>query len=398
MKTSCFENLKKTKVKGYESIDSVLDKISNGYTRQTVLPARNAGRGTKLYNKLKASTPTWTPNASFAEIRKKRNIKNLTGYIYLDIDDPAHLNAIKSIPFVYAAWESFSGDGYGILVKVNNLGLYNFHSVWAYLKEDFADRNINVDPQTKDITRQNVISYDPNLYHNPKCNPLNANDIVSNNTMIPFEYNWDMSEYHFKDPVSTNTGTTYSNFRNNYFDADLVYKTILNDYQGMDYVVINQGKAYRDCYVPKSVEDGKRHRWIAGRTISLLFNNPDITYENLLNNTLFANKQQMSPPKQRKEVEDLVKYLYEKHQARNLNYNPRMKKIWFDPDADLTTTEKRSIVGKESAKLKRAKTLGKLQECYILLSKSNKRVTQKMVAELSGKSIRTIKNYWHQII
>lgn len=301
MNTSCFENLEKPKVIGLNSIDNILDMISNGNTKQLVISARKAGKPGKKYDEIKASIPTWTPNASFNEYRSKSNISNLSGFVYLDVESKVDLDIIHNLPFIYAYWTSVSGIGYGLLAKVDNLDLYNFQTVWLHLEEYFAIRNIVIDPQTKDITRQNVISFDPTLYQNPNCDPLDAKEIVSDSTMSTFKYDWDATEFNYPE-MASKSDTGHQSFRTDNFDTTLTYKTVLDDYDGKDYIVIEEGKGYRDCYLPKSVEDGKRHRWLAGRTISLLFNNPDITYENLLNNAFYTNKHHMSPPKPRKDV------------------------------------------------------------------------------------------------
>lgn len=295
-------------------------------------------------------------------------------------------------------WKSFSGEGYGLLVKVNDLNLYNYSSVWKYLDEYFKKKNIPIDPQAKDISRQNVISYDPYLYTNTSCIPINADELVSNNTLSTFEYserNFTRKNIHFENSTITGTSSTPDDINN--ISPELIYKTELEDYQGKDYIVIEEGKPYRDCYVPKSVKDGNRHKWLAGRTISLLFNNPYITYDFLLNNILYINKSQMTPPKDKTEVINLVQYLYKEHTNGSLNYNPRLKKIWFNPNATLTTTEKRKIIGKEVGKIRRNTTTKHLQNCYNNLGKVNTKVTQKMLAESSGNCLRTVKKYWHQL-
>ena len=84
--------------------------------------------------------------------------------------------------------------------------------------------------------------------------------------MTSFKYDWDATEFNYPDTASK-SDTGYQSFRTYNFDHTLTYKTVLDDYEGKDYIVIEEGKGYRDCYLPKSVEDGKRHRWLAGRTI-----------------------------------------------------------------------------------------------------------------------------------
>jgi len=398
MKVSLCQNIKSPKIIEEVDIPTILHQISTGKTKQEVLAARKAEKGTDEYEHYKTNTITWTPNGTFSEQRRSDNLIELSGYIYVDIDINIDKESLTEIPFVYSVWESFSGEGYGLLVKVDGLNQYNYPSVWKYIDDYFKGKNIPIDQQTKDISRQNVMSYDPKLYTNTSCVPIDADELTSNQTMSTFEYSkrkFINEDIPFENTTISGTSSTYYN--TNTFDTELIYKTELDDYQGMDYIVIEEGKPYRDCYVPKSVKDGNRQKWLAGRTISLLFNNHSITLENLLNNVLYINKHHMTPPKDRTEVINLVRYYYKEHIHGSLYYNPKYKKIWFNPDSTQTTREKKKIIGKEVGKMRKKKTTQHLQDCYDNLRKVNLKVTQKMLSENSGKCLKTVKNYWHQI-
>lgn len=137
-----------------------------------------------LYQHVK-STELWvvTWNALFNEKRNKVSISELSGYIYGDVDDFQGLidsgkcknlkeakdyvwkvlNA-KSFKFIKGAWRSISGEGFGFLMKVEGLTIENFKSTWISLAKFFESKGVILDPQTKDITRPNVIAYDPNIF------------------------------------------------------------------------------------------------------------------------------------------------------------------------------------------------------------------------------------------
>jgi hypothetical protein len=80
-----------------------------------------------------------------------------------------------------------------------------------------------------------------------------------------------------------------------------------------------------------------------------------------------------------------------------LDYHPKLKKIWFDPSVNIHRTLKRKIIATETGRLRRGKTLKKLQSIYLELSSGSGKVTQKMVAEKSKLSIGTVKDYWSKI-
>ncbi|WP_228235958.1 hypothetical protein [Allomuricauda sp. M10] len=71
----------------------------------------------------------------------------------------------------------------------------------------------------------------------------------------------------------------------------------------------------------------------------------------------------------------------------------KINTLW-NPDYDLTVSERRSILLELRQKAKGNKTLQDLQQLYITMEGP----TQKQMAEVSGKNIRTIKRYWGQIV
>lgn len=102
-------------------------------------------KGTDEYENYKSKTITWTPNGTFSEYRRKDCLINLSGFIYLDIDTDIDTKSLTAIPYVYAIWESFSGEGYGLLIKVTGINLYNYSTVWKYLEDYFQNKNIPID-------------------------------------------------------------------------------------------------------------------------------------------------------------------------------------------------------------------------------------------------------------
>lgn len=154
------------------------DRVWDYKSRKLVYTKRN------YYDHMKkhvAHVVTW--NCFVSERRIKDKIQAPSGYIYCDVDDYTKIiksgkavdnytakeyvkKTLKSnsLKFVKAVWESFSGEGLGFLVKVNGITIENFKSTWKALEKMFFEWGIVIDPQTKDITRCNVLPYDPNLF------------------------------------------------------------------------------------------------------------------------------------------------------------------------------------------------------------------------------------------
>jgi hypothetical protein len=399
MKTNIFKNCKDPVIQDTVDINEVLSWIVEGRFKDEIEKVRKYPKSTLEYSKFKNLIPTFSPNSTFEYKRNFDNIKNLTGLIYLDFDKFTDIELLKKFKFILAAWKSSGGFGYGALAKVEDLTLLNFSNTWTSIFDVFKGCNVDLDKQTKDITRQCIISYDPNIYINNDCKPF----IASKNDNIKHSLtNFNLSiEDEFiinyeSDLTATNNNTYTSDYSIDF--NKFKYKTTLNDYDNHDFIVIPEGKGYRNAYLPKTIEVGYRHRWISSYTISILYNNRDINYKNLLKLILHVNKTHCNPSMQYDEIYNLTKWLFDKHVSNNLCYNTGLKRIWINPEAPLSKTEKRSLIGRESGKLRKDKTILIIQNAYNKLKIVDQKVTQKAIANLTGKSIRTIKRYWSFIV
>lgn len=380
MLTNTFKNLKNPYVQTLTDIPSVLDQIKTGYCKNQIITARTHGKGQEIFEQIKSEIPTFSPNACFYQKRTTSNIKSLSGFIYLDIDHDIDPDIFHHLPFIYSYWKSFSGKGLGVLVSISGLTVENFKYSWTYLTGQFHQLNCEVDTHTKDIARQCIISYDPEIYINPDPIPL----------IIPIL------------EVSASTNILSSTLHQNYYSTcigleKIKYNTTLDDYNGMDYIVIEQGKEFRDSYLPRQIHSGQRHKWLGSYTSTLLFNNPYISYERLERELLRANNDHCHPKLDVSEVIAITTWSFSKHTNHTLNITANKKKIWINPESKLSTREKRSIIGKETGKLRKTKTLNELVELYLKLQETNQKITQKLLQENSNLSILTIKKYWHEI-
>ncbi len=307
-----------------------------------------------------------------------------SGFIYIDLDDYHDINFLKQDEHIYSCWKSLSGIGVGALVKVNGITAQNFKGCWSYIYNYFRGYGIIIDKQTCDITRQNVISFDPDIYINENATSLYADQIASQTST---------SVQYFQNHKESTLSSLFYGLEETVFtdSSRIKYHTTLDDYQGMDYVVIEDGKEFRTGFLPEEIRNGERHKWMVGHTVSLLFNNPTVTMEKLYNSVFHSNLTHCYPPMMNSEIMSIVKWYWEKHSKGTLDYHPRLKKIWFDPSVNIHRTVKRKIIATETGRLRRRKTLKELQSIYLELSSASGKVTQKMVAEKSKRSIITIK-------
>jgi hypothetical protein len=381
MLTNIFTNIRSPYVQSITEIPDVLHDIKTGRYQHQITEARSYGKGHKEFEKIKSIVPTFSPNGCFYEKRSTSNLVSLSGFIYIDIDNYSDKESLYHLPFVYSVWRSFSGTGLGVLVSISGLTEKTFQQSWTYLNDQFSKLNIEIDPQAKDIARQCIISFDPEIYINPDSVPLNIPaPILKSDTSI----------------CSTNT---YSNeyYSTSTVDEEIRYVTALDDYHGMDYIVIEEGKEYRIAYLPKTISEGHRHKWMSSFILTLIFNNPTISFERLIAEVQSANSNHCDPKLPVEEIVSMTKWCYNKHVDRKLNIRTRMKKIWFNPESVLSGKEKQVLAGKETGKIKRQKTIEHLVTVYLALQQTEKKVTQQKLTDHSDRSIRTIKKYWKEI-
>lgn len=204
---STFKNLDNSGyINKYATLSDIFDMIKyNHPQKDLILEARKSGKYSKeifsvdkvydyklkkvvdkkrnLYEHIKAvKAPVVNFSAHFDKRRAKKNVEKVLPFMYIDIDEftdvlskQDNINTIEaakeyvwdsviSNDMVVAGWRSFGGKGFGFLLFVPNLTLDNIKSTWEYLANSFKENGIVLDPAVKDITRCNVVSYDPDMF------------------------------------------------------------------------------------------------------------------------------------------------------------------------------------------------------------------------------------------
>ena len=385
MITNIFEHVESPYVQTVTDIPTVLNHIKTGLTKEKVCEGRLYQKGDIQYDEIKHQVLTFTPNGSFKKYRCKENLQSLTGLVYLDIDDDTPPEYFHQLAFVQSCWRSFGGKGLSVLVSVSGLTVESFTHSWTYFYDHFKELKVKVDIQTKDLSRQCLISFDPDIYINPEPIPLLIPDPVLTDT--PEKYS---STSDFTSPINyISTGSGQGRVK---------YKTTLDDYQNQDYIVIEEGKDCRNTYLPRKIFTGKRHYWLTSFTSTMIFNNPSITYERLLIELNRVNRDHCLPILSENEVISIVKWTWDRYINDSLKIKTKKKKIWINPGSNLSTKEKRSIIGKESGKIRIQKTINELVEIYKSLQLTNQKITQKLLQSHSKVSIRTIKRHWKDVM
>jgi hypothetical protein len=236
MIVSICKNLKTSRIIRNESIYEVINGIRTGsYSKEKVELARFYGKGTSEYDAIKETVCTFTPNGSFFYSRRLRNLQKLSGFIYLDLDENIDPNYLKKFQFIYSYWRSFGGTGFGVLAKVNGLTPSNFNETWMGINYFLEQYDIKIDPNCKDITRQNVISFDPNIYINESCTPFDATEVSEDNSSLTSSF-YPNSSYFSLNVSTTDIPPSNSSTISTTNHYCLKRNTYLDDYKGKQYL------------------------------------------------------------------------------------------------------------------------------------------------------------------
>ncbi|GHA39404.1 hypothetical protein GCM10007103_20910 [Salinimicrobium marinum] len=232
------------------SVTEILHNIKTGgkdrdlkiKARTAALKAQQEGKNNSFYVKVKTNDlNTFTPNATFTHKRNLGSIKKLSGLVYLDIDGCTDIDLNN--PYIFATWLSLSGTGRGVLVKAEGLSRGNFSIVYESLAKELG---LEVDHITKDISRQVVISYDPDIYINSNsityiCKKEVDNKIVNTPLTVP--------KKRKKKICDLKGDKKYNNIR---YDN-------LEDYnlEGKDYVVFEEEVRFSKLFIPEVITSNR---------------------------------------------------------------------------------------------------------------------------------------------
>lgn len=380
-KVSKFECAKAPQVKQILTLDEVLQIIKNGDEYlQIINTARLYGKGSAIYDNIKTNTlPTFRFNFLFKDSVSNKNIIDSTGLIYLDVDG-SHF--IPANDYIFASWKSLSNTGFGLLVKVDNLTINNYSDVYDELSSIIG---INSDAGARKATQQTVLSYDSDLYHNPDSLVFHFTESkkVSSAPILKKREKCIGTNDTFQ---GANSDTIRFNNIDDYFTGE--YENEL--YRYFDEKIMICGP-----FIPRVTKEGKRNStmFYLLSQYGLLNLNAGKPFLKAIAETI--NKR-MFPKLSNSEINSICDSIIRKREERTLTmfYNEERRLI-FNPRIKILNKMKivNTILGQMKSKLTE-------ETIYIALENwdfdTYGKITQKKVADLTCKSIATIKRYWNR--
>lgn len=149
---------------GTMSIDDFISNIKFGKWRELIEPVR-AEKDKKKRDELKRNLVSVTCSGVFAE-RREDSLINHSGFLCIDVDNFTDKSRIISDPYTYACFDSVSGLGFAVLVKIDP----NKHkeSFLFIQKHYFDNYGIVVDRAPQNVASLRYVSFDPTVEINSK--------------------------------------------------------------------------------------------------------------------------------------------------------------------------------------------------------------------------------------
>jgi len=375
-----FESVTKPTISQNIEVEDYLQLIKNSPYSELIEQIRRKELDKKT---VKQTLPAVTWNFQFHKYKKDSNIIKPTGYLYYDIDNHDNLFNINLLnkDFVYCYYKSVGGNGYAIIVRVNNINIDNFENSYYEIAKIL---NINefIDKNAAKKSQFNIISYDPNIYINSNSYIFDANNIINIEINNDIEINNNINN----EINNNNISIEYSN--NNFIK--LKYKVELDNYNNEECIYIAEGKLYYECFIPF---DNKKIREIKE-------GNRELIYSSYINNLILLN-----PQVDRKQLYFVLSNLQNKYSINKLNdkelyniidyklknkdnlkpINSRMKKYWVNPKSNNKYNAYHNKRG-ENTKIKLHEFFGDI------IYNINSKITYKTISEYTGLSVRTINN------
>lgn len=156
------------------SLDNYIGFVQHGTNQDVVLNARaKLQAGDKAaYSKLKNASKAVTASCIFksGDSKIEKNIQSMNGLIVLDIDneqiEDGLYRQIRDDQYTFVIHRSFSGINYCVFIKIDP---DKFEDSFLGLSEYYSNTfGVSIDPSCSNKNRLRYLSYDPDIYHNPK--------------------------------------------------------------------------------------------------------------------------------------------------------------------------------------------------------------------------------------
>ncbi|RYE52365.1 MAG: hypothetical protein EOP48_16670, partial [Sphingobacteriales bacterium] len=341
---------------------------------------------------LKATLECFTPFAQINGYRDSSNVKSLSEFIYLDIDNLSDAAALKQSliqshsNIITLIAITPSNKGLSILVRVRydntqeevSKGL---QQAIEHVKSLFPD-TIQFDPACKDIARANCITFDPEVYFNDKAETVN----------IPTITEFTEKKSQVKPRASKNQNLLLP------IDEVLKVLKLKTEVEVSDIVDFNPVDGFSEVYIPKVITDGQKRKVYFAIICNLKLLNPnadDIYIYSFIHwvNNNYA-KPRMNHDELMKHTKNILKQIKDGVIVPVDVIETRTKSVHFAKDCGLSGNDKRTIAAKINGNKTKADTINAIIRTKKEMAVKGLKINRATLSKYSGVGLNTVKKYW----
>lgn len=393
---SKLQTLKKITNKVIE-IDELVEIVKSNPQKELIDKIRSVKYKSQEYNNLKLGVSCITPHGVFNGL-KNSDIVSFSNYLYYDIDGIdtlielndtiKRLNDTFPISFLQ---RSVSNRGFHFFIKIDDtLFTLNdtFNNVYSYVQKLLIDNGFNIDKNAGGLCRKMIISSDSECIFNSEVSL--GIDMVSFNSYIESSRLRQTTKQK-KESIELNDTFFELIPIKELLQQIKVETKYTKDIEG-DFIV--EDMEYYYISLPEIIMDGTKHSLYTRIVNALYYINNNITKQQVLSYLFYINNR-AQPAMDSKYLYNFISRLCDNiENTGEIKIKPRIKRIHFNQDSNLTKKQKQIMAAKINGTLRTNRTREIIQNSKYELGIRNMKITQKEVAEFTGLSIATVKRNW----
>ena len=301
----------------------------------------------------KYNLPAVCYNFVFSTKRTEESIVSPTGLLFIDLDKNLEDLNIDNInkDRVFMLYKSLSGQGYHLVVRVNNLSLESFKTTLDFVIYDLGIKDF-CDKGAMKYNQLSFYSYDENIFYNQNSFIYSEVKNIIENKMYP-TLRIQSKQQHIFEEWGTKLNLRFNNIDEQRIDG--MYKV---DWNNIDII---------EAKLPiKRVMEGKRSVILFSYATNLLYLNQHLSFDSFNKHIQNVNNIITKNPLPQQEVFKICKSIYDyllKGSLRPIK-SKKKRSIIFKQNSGLKKDDKMEIVRDLLSKKKKNESLNKIY--YIL--------------------------------
>lgn len=400
MEINTYKNIKSPDILTTVDINEWVKTIKNPEKKykDLILEARKVGKGNKRYDKIKTtSLPCVTYNFIFAKRKLDKNIVQPTGLLFIDIDEKIDLGNLN-IDNIYIIYKSLNGEGFHIIVKVDNLTKENFNIYYQNILREL-DLLEYYDDNARKKTQFSVLSYDENLIINDECKTFDFSDEKYNTKQSKENEEYKKEEYIDKKCTNTEKNTYIQLITSNI--NDIRHEAELDNGDTTFKTNFENGWKHIECVLPSQTKCkiGKRNSSLLSFFNNLVWLNPEVPHDLLFERLKTVNNM-LNDPLALEEIIKISKSVFRYKNDGTLKpiYRKKNRKIVFSKNCKFSKEEKfdtvRLLVSENRCKEAIVK-LKNIVENWDIITCG--KISQTKICKLNKISKQTVNKYWSEV-